>query len=98
MTGELGTPVLIVGALVLVIGWLFIKSRTKAPTALVHPQFLFTKIGGVHQLKAEAVAGVMLTEHHGGQVEDSEAVVIHRSGRLFGPLRKDRDPGVMRKR
>ena len=96
---EIQLPMMIAGGAVALIVWLWIKSRGGGGAdQLVHTQFLFTKIGGVHLLKAEAVAGVMLTEHHGGQVEDSEAVVIHRHGRLFGPLRAGRDPGTMRRR
>lgn len=85
------------GVLFLVI-WLFLQSKKKPPKSLVIPQFLFTVTGKVHRLEAEAVAGFMTTEYHGGQFEDPDAVVIHRRGRLWAKPRDGRDPNVMRRR
>lgn len=70
---------IVVGLLV----WLFLNARKKPPRSVVIPQFLFTVADGVYSLEAEAVAGLMTTEHHGGQFEDPDAVAIYRTGRSW---------------
>lgn len=85
-------------AVILLIGWLYLSSKNKAPKSLVIPQFLFTVAGNVHRLEAEAVAGFMTTEHHGGQLEDPKCVVIHRYGRLMVKPKTDADPNSIRRR
>lgn len=82
-------PVMIaVGAVGLVV-WLYLQSRPTVVKQLFRRQFMHTTIGEVHRLKAESVAGVMITDHLGGQKEDPDSVVIHRFGRIWLKPRND---------
>lgn len=84
------------GAVVALIGWLFLNSRGRRDNEKRIPQFYFTRMGSFRLMEALSVAGVMLPEI-GGQKEDPACVVLYRSGRLWGTP-KGRDPGTMRQR
>jgi hypothetical protein len=91
-------PFLAGAGVVALLIWLFLKSKNKAPSQLSIPQFFFTKTGEFHIIMAEAVAGVMFTQHHGGQVENPAAVVMHRRGRLWFKPKEGADPNTYRRR
>lgn len=76
--------------------WLFSKTLPTPDGITRIPELFFTKLGPVTMLNAESIAGTLITPKEGGQKEDTSAVAIYRSGRLW--FKSKRPPDVRRKR